>query len=125
MNAMRLIALTILAAMSATSAQAAEDPVSGGWKVHGKVSAFSFDLTCNFRRDGQVIGGTCYDAGTNKAHPLTRGTISGDKISWTYQSSYLLNKFEASYSGLLSGTSIKGEITAPGYRGNFSAQKQP
>jgi len=122
---MRLTAAALVLALSASSALAADDPISGAWKVHGKVAAFSFDLTCDFKRDGQAIGGTCYDAGTNKAHPLTQGSITGDKISWTYQSNYLFNKFDASYSGLRSGTSIKGEVIAPGYRGSFTAQKQP
>ena len=123
---MRLPAIIALATvLSASSALAADDPVSGTWKLHGKVSAFAFDLTCDFKRDGQAIGGTCYDGGTNKPHPLTRGAIAGDRISWTYQSSYLLNKFDASYTGLLSGASIKGEVIAPGYRGNFTGQKQP
>ncbi len=122
---MRLIAAALITALSATSALAADDAVTGAWKLHGKVSAFSFDLRCDFKRDGQAIGGTCYDAGTNKPHPLTRGAVVGDRISWSYQSNYLFNKFDAAYSGLLSGTSIKGEVTAPGYRGSFTAEKQP
>jgi len=116
-------ALAVLAL--ATPTFAADDAVTGAWRVHGKVSAFAFDLTCRFEQKGHSLGGTCYDGGTNKPHPLTRGEVAGDHVSWTYQSSYLLNKFDASYSGTMSNGSIMGGITVPGHQGNFTAEKQP
>ena len=109
----------------ATPTFAADDGVTGTWRVQGKVSAFAFDLTCRFEQKGQALGGVCYDGGTNKPHPLTHGEVSGDHVSWTYQSSYLLTKFDAAYSGTLSGGSIKGGLTVPGHEGNFTAEKQP
>ena len=106
-------------------ASAADTPATGTWAVHGKVSAFQFNLSCRFEQKGETVSGICYDAGTNKPHPLTQGAISGDHISWTYQSSYLLKTFDAAYSGTLAGGSIKGDIAVPGYQGQFTAQKQP
>ena len=119
------IAFIGVVVLSASPALAGDVAVDGGWTVHGKVGAFGFDLMCRFERRGDGLGGICYDGGTRKPHPLTRGSIVGDHISWTYQSSYLLNKFDANYSGLISGTAIKGEITVPGRAGTFSAEKQP
>jgi len=126
---MRLPLYAVLAALISVStmgtASAADDPVSGSWIVHGKISGFQFTLTCRFDQKGQALGGTCYDGGTNKPHPLTRGAVSGDQVSWTYQSSYLFKTFDATYSGTLSGASIRGVATAPGHEGNFTAEKQP
>jgi len=126
---MRPLSSSVLAAVIAISAvgsaSADDTPVSGTWIVHGKISAFQFTLTCRFEQKGQSLGGTCYDGGTNKPHPLTRGEVSGDHVSWTYQSSYLFKTFDATYSGTLSGASIKGVATAPGHEGNFTAEKQP
>ena len=119
-------ALAALVALSAAgSASAAGDAITGSWAVHGKVSVFQFTLTCHFEQMGQRLGGVCYDGGTNKPHPLTWGEVSGDHVSWTYQSNYLLTKFDAAYSGTLSGGSIKGGLTVPGHEGNFTAEKQP
>jgi len=107
-HAMRtsLIALAIPAALASGPAFAADTPATGTWTVHGKVSAFQFNLSCRF-------------------DTLTQGAISGDHISWTYQSSYLLKTFDAAYSGTLAGGSIKGDITVPGYQGQFTAERQP
>jgi len=126
-HAMRtsLIALAIPAALASGPAFAADTPATGTWTVHGKVSAFQFNLSCRFEQKGEAVGGICYDAGTNKPHTLTQGAISGDHISWTYQSSYLLKTFDAAYSGTLAGGSIKGDITVPGYQGQFTAERQP
>jgi len=111
--------------MSGAPAHAGDEPVAGVWTVHGKVAAFQFNLSCHFEPKGGSLVGTCYDAGTNKPHPLTRGAVNGDHISWTYQSSYLFKTFDATYSGTLAGGSIKGDIAVPGYRGQFTAEKQP
>ena len=120
-----LLAAVVPALFASTSAVAADAPATGTWTVHGKVSAFQFNISCRFEQKGETISGLCYDAGTNKPHPLTQGAISGDHISWTYQSSYLLKTFDAAYSGTLADGAIKGGITAPGHQGQFTAQKQP
>lgn len=124
---MRLATLACLLAaiLPAGTAIAADTPIAGVWSVHGRVSPFSFDLTCRFTQSGQAIGGVCYDGGTGKPHPLTHGEISGSCIRWTYQSSYLFKTFDAAYSGTVAGHSIKGVVTAPGRQGDFTAERQP
>jgi hypothetical protein len=126
-SVMRLATLACLFAvvLPAGTTLAADAPVTGVWAVHGRVSPFSFDLTCRFTQTGESISGACYDSGTNKPHPLTQGDVSGSRIRWTYQSSYLFKTFDAAYSGTLTGNSIKGVVTAPGRQGEFTAERQP
>jgi len=119
------IAFTGLALVLATPTHAAESDAAGTWRVHGQVSAFAFDLTCRFVRKDGVLSGVCYDGGTNKPHRLTRGAVSGDRVSWTYQSNYLLKTFDAAYSGTLAGDSMSGDIVVPGNHGHFTAVRQP
>jgi hypothetical protein len=125
--AMRLATLACLVAiiLPARTALAADAPVTGAWTVHGRVSPFSFDLTCRFAQSGEAISGVCYDGGAGRPHPLTHGEISGSRIRWTYRSSYLFKTFEAAYSGTVAGNSIKGVVTAPGRQGDFTAERQP
>ena len=122
---MRLATLACLAAIALPdrAALAADAPVAGVWAVHGRVSPFSFDLTCRFVQSGEAVSGVCYDGGTRKPHPLTHGEVSGDHIRWTSQSTYLFKPFEAAYSGAVAGYSIKGVVTAPGRQGDFTAEK--
>jgi hypothetical protein len=109
--------------MLATPALAAEDPVSGSWAVKAKVERFDFTLTCDLTRSGAVISGTCYDGGTRKPHPLTRGRIDGDRVSWSYQSSFLGKPFSANYDAVLSGDRMTGVVMANGYKGPFTATR--
>jgi hypothetical protein len=107
----------------AAPALGADDPVSGSWAVKAKVERFAFTLTCDLVRRGSAIGGTCYDGGTRKAHQLTRGEIDGDKVSWSYQSSFLGKPFSANYEATLSGNRMAGVVMANGYKGPFTATR--
>jgi hypothetical protein len=129
-----IAAAAALAAMALAAgqarAQAGPVDVSGAWRVAGKVSSFAFTLTCDFKPDGARLGGVCVDGSTSdpkvatgKAHRLTAGRIDGDKVSWTYQSSFLLTKFDVSYSGTMTGGRISGTIDAQGRQGAFTATR--
>jgi hypothetical protein len=121
------IALAVLCAglFGAPAARAVDDPLSGAWTVRGKVSAFAFVLTCRFERRGEALGGVCYDAGTNKAHPLTQGAVAGSKVAWTYRSSFMFKPFDAAYVGALAADGIRGSLIVPGYSGQFTAVRAP
>lgn len=121
---MRSTLLGLAAAlMLAAPALAADDLVSGSWAVKAKVERFAFTLTCDLTRSGAAVGGTCYDGGTRKPHPLTRGRVDGDRISWSYQSSFLGKPFTASYEATLSGDRMTGVVAANGYTGPFTATR--
>ncbi|MBX3479817.1 MAG: hypothetical protein KF842_05415 [Caulobacter sp.] len=105
------------------AALAQSDPVAGTWKMKGKVQSFAFTLTCNFSRTGESLAGTCYDGGTNKAHALTSGTVKGDRVVWSYRSSFMGSPFNVTYSGLVKGEAMSGAVDAAGRKGVFSATR--
>ncbi len=120
-----LLLFLILGAGTPASAE-----VSGPWHVTGKVSAFAFTLNCDFKPDGERLGGVCVDASTSdpkvsagKSHVLTAGGVKGDSVTWTYQSSFLFSKFDVTFKGTQAGDRITGTITAQGHDGTFTAAK--
>jgi len=121
-------ALTLLAASALASPASAQ--VAGSWHVAGKVAAFGFTLDCQFEPSGAKLGGVCVDASTSdpkikggRAHPLTAGSVKGDAVSWTYQSSFLLTKFDVTFTGTLAGDRMSGTIDAGGRKGDFTATR--
>ena len=124
MNRFWMIAATSLALAAPTLARADADPVSGPWVVHGKVDTFAFVLDCSFERHGDHLGGVCVDSGTSKRHPLTAGSVSGDRVNFTYQSNYLITKFDVGFAGMLKGGQMAGTITVPGHAGTFTAMRR-
>jgi hypothetical protein len=105
--------------------------VAGAWHVAGKVSTFDFTLNCDFKPDGSRLGGVCIDASTNdpkvnagQSHTLTAGSLNGDKVSWTYQSSFLFTRFDVTFTGTRTGGRMSGTIDAQGHGGTFIAVRQ-
>ncbi|MDQ0466773.1 hypothetical protein QO010_004569 [Caulobacter ginsengisoli] len=125
-----LIAIALLAA--ATPAMAADASPAGTWRVSGSVSGFKFELRCVFQQAGERLTGTCTDLATNNPkappksapHALTRGSAAGGRIGWTYQSSFLVQKFDVTYSGALTGDTMSGTIQANGASGRFTARRE-
>lgn len=118
---LKAAALALLGAVCLAGPAAAEaDPVAGTWKIKGKVQSFGFTLTCRFTRAGEALGGTCYDGGTNKAHKLKAGRIEGDRLVWTYESSFMGTPFDVTYSGMVKGAAISGAVDAAGRKGLFT-----
>jgi len=114
------------AALSTSSAA----QTAGDWRVDGHVSTFSFTLNCRFKADGSNLGGECQDVSTNQAkvsvgkiHPLTAGLIKGDRVTWTYQSSFLLSKFDVTFDGVQAADRMSGTITVQGHTGAFTATR--
>jgi hypothetical protein len=117
------------AALAGSSVPAAAEP-AGDWHVSGKVSSFAFTLNCKFKIDGAQLGGECQDGSTNnpkvaagRIHPLITGSIQGDHVTWTYQSSFLLTKFNVTYDGVVTGDRMHGTITTQGRTGAFTATR--
>ncbi len=123
--------LPLLIASTLAFAAPASAEVSGPWHVTGKVSAFAFTLNCDFKPDGERLGGVCVDASTNdpkvnagKSHVLTAGSIKGDAVTWTYPSRFLFSTFDVTFKGTQAGDKMSGGITAQGHEGTFTAVKQ-
>jgi len=126
MHRFMTIAAASLTLATPSLARAADDPVSGAWVVHGKVEqfAFTFILNCSFERHGDRLGGVCVDDGTNRRHPLTAGTVTGDRVTFTYQANYLLTKFDVVYAGALKAGQMAGTFQVPGHAGTFTATRR-
>ena len=117
------ITLALAIALIGLAAMAQTDPVAGTWTFKGKVQTFGFTMTCRFTRSGDTLGGTCFDGGTNKAHPLKSGSVTGDRIVWTYGSDFMGQKFDVTYTATLKGATMSGGVDAAGRKGVFSGAR--
>jgi hypothetical protein len=125
-----ILAIIVCTTIAVTGFALAEEPAQS-WQVKGRVASFSFNLDCDFRKDGTRVGGVCGDASTSdptiksgRSHTLTSGRVSGDKISWTYQSSFLLSKFDVTFDGIQRGDRMAGVIHVRGHDGTFTATRR-
>ena len=124
-------AMLVAAAVAAAAAPAAaQDGAAGRWMVSGKVSGFAFTLNCRFDAAGAALTGVCVDGATSdarvkggKRHELTRGKVSGDHVSFSYESSFMLSHFNVDYAGVLQGDRMSGSILANGATGAFTATR--
>jgi hypothetical protein len=115
-------ALPLALTLIATPALASD--ASGLWIVDGHVDGKDFTIYCTFKPDGEKLGGVCHDNEPNgKAHPLTVGSIKGDKISFTYRSNFLITRFNADFDGTISGVAMKGYAKAAGRAGTFTGRR--
>jgi hypothetical protein len=116
--------LAVVAAIFTPSVSLANDDLlSGLWRVSGRVATFDFSVTCRLERHGEQLGGACLEGGSGKVHPLTGGSVDGDKVTWTHQGRFLLKTFNVVYSGVLQGGAMSGELNAAGHSGAFTAAK--
>ena len=119
--------LTIVAASAAIFAPsvslANDDLLSGLWRVSGRVATFDFSVTCRLERHGDQLGGACLEGREGKAHPLTGGSVAGDRVTWTHQGRFLLKTFNVVYSAVLHDGAMQGELNAAGHSGAFTAAK--
>ena len=104
------------------------DDDSGHWKIVGHFAGHDFTLDCTFKQAGQNLTGVCVDGPTGDkdikgggAHPLIKGQVNGDHISWTYVSHKSFFKFNVDYSGVTKGDHASGAIAAVGQTGAFTA----
>lgn len=121
--------LALLSAILLGSPAAAE--VTGSWRITGDLSGHAFALDCRFAPQGAKLGGVCVEAASGDpkvhagtAHPLTRGAVNGNQASWAYQSSFLLSKFDVSFTGVVDGGRISGTVSAAGRKGEFAGARK-
>ncbi len=123
-------AVAIVSALGAALPAAAEEPMTGHWALSGKVASFAFSVACDFQQTGQTLTGVCVDVAASDAriksgrrHVLSGGTVDGDRVTWSYPSSFLFSHFSADYAGVRQGERISGQITAQGHTGPFSGAR--
>ena len=114
-----MLAVALAAPAAATSAA---DPAGGTWIVKGKVASHAFTQTCRFDRQGEALSGTCYDA-AGGAHKLTAGAVSDGRVNWTIRTHFLLASFDVTFSGVVDGDVMTGQVGAYGHAGVFTATR--
>ena len=123
-----VLLLATVAVIGARGGQARADEIGGPWRVEGKFAGIAFTLDCNFRPDGMKLGGVCVESSVNgakagKSHVLTGGSLSGNKVSWTYTAQYLVTRFNVTFIGLRNGNRMTGTIDLKGHEGSFTATR--
>jgi hypothetical protein len=113
----------------AVAAPATADDATGRWAVAGHAGGHDFTLVCAFTQSVQALTGACVDGPTGDAkvkggrsHTLTRGSVSGAKVAWTYRSNYGIIGFNVDYAGVRQGDHMSGQITSPA-AGTFTANR--
>ena len=124
------ISSLMLAAMLLAAAPAAAQ-IAGDWHVNGKIDDRMFVLNCQFQPNDSGFGGICVEApggsaGTHagKQHILTKGSVAGNQIGWSYPTSFMLMSFNVNFAGTMAGDSITGTVTASGHSGPFTATRK-
>ena len=98
--------------------------ISGLWIVAGDVDHKAFTLFCTFKQEGEKLSGVCHDnTATGKAHVLTKGAVAGEAVAFTYQSNFLITKFDATFEGKLTAAGMAGKANAAGRVGTFTAKR--
>jgi hypothetical protein len=113
----------------AGAATAAADDASGHWAVAGRAGGHDFTLKCTFAQAGEALSGACVDGPTGDAkvkggrsHALTKGSVVGNKVSFTYHSSYGIIPLTVDYTGVRQDDRMSGQITSPA-AGTFTADR--
>ena len=121
---------TVLASLVG-AAPAAADDASGHWTVAGHAGGKDFTLACAFTEAAQALSGVCVDGPTGNAqvkggrsHTLTKGSVNGAMVAWTYRSSYGIIGFNVDFAGVRQGDHMSGQITSPA-AGTFTANRTP
>lgn len=130
MNIRHFLALPAAAMFFAPVSAMAE--VAGTWHLTGDIDGKAFAVDCSFAPTGSQIGGQCVDVSTGQAkakpgkvHKLTRGSIQGNEVRWTYPTKVLVMSVDIDFAGSIAGDHMSGTITAKGRQGRFSAVRKP
>lgn len=105
---------------------------AGKWHVTGDIDGKVFAVDCDFEARGSGLGGQCVDLSTGdakakpgKVHRLTRGSVQGREVKWTYQTKVLMMSVDIDFAGTVQEERMSGTITAKGRQGRFSAVRKP
>lgn len=118
MNA--LIAAVFVAA-SVAAAPAAENPLTGEWKVRNDIASNVSEMTCSFTQKGEELTGGC---ATDQGNVEIAGKVVETSVSWVFKSVYNGGPITLTYKGSL-GTdgNLAGAVTVEEFNvtGEFTA----
>jgi hypothetical protein len=130
MRARPWAAAALLGFLGVAAPAAAADDAAGRWAVTASVAGHGFTLDCRFAQAAQRLSGACVDGPTGddkikggRSHPLTKGSVNGNKVTFSYESSVGILPFGVDYTGVRDGDHITGQISALGKTGTFTANR--
>ncbi|MGA9040600.1 MAG: hypothetical protein WB421_08710 [Terriglobales bacterium] len=121
--------LAIMLLFSVLPALAADNSVSGTWKVEGNVSGYAVDRLCTFKQDGNKLTGSCHNGDSNapdeKPTPFT-GDVKDKTVTWKYDVDWNGSTLTATYTGAWDGDSAMTgaiDVQPVNAAGTFTAKK--
>ena len=119
MNA--LIAAAVIVAASVAVTPAAENPLTGEWKVRNDIASNVSEMICSFTQKGEELTGGC---ATEQGNVEIAGKVVETSVSWVFKSAYNGAPITLTYKGSL-GTDgqLAGAVTVEEFSvtGDFTA----
>ena len=87
---------------------AADNPLSGTWKIDADFDGNPRTIVCALRQNGEKLAGSCK---TDEGEQEVAGEVSGQKATWKHKAQYNGEPLMLTYSvSVESPTQIKGTI---------------
>lgn len=121
--------LIIALLLSALPALAADNSLSGTWKVEGNVSGYAVNRICALKQDGKKLTGSCQNgdpSADDKAVLQLTGNVDDKNVTWKYDAEWNGSILTATYAGTWDGdAAITGAIDVQPVNaaGTFTAKK--
>jgi hypothetical protein len=111
----------VFAAASVLVTPAAENPLTGEWKVRNDIASNVSEMTCSFTQKGEELTGGC---ATEQGNVDITGKVVETSVSWVFKSVYNGGPITLTYKGSL-GTDgqLAGAVTVEEFSvtGEFTA----
>ena len=85
--------------------------VSGDWEITSETPRGTMTRNITFKQEGSVLTGSIETQ--NGSLPIQKGTVEGNKISFTIVMSRGDRSFEMTYTGTVDGDTCKGTFQTP------------
>ncbi len=106
----------------ASLVSAGESPsINGKWQVHSSVAGTENDMVCTFTQKDEALSGNC---SSDQGKFEITGTVSGNKVAWSYKSEYQGTPLTVKYEGTVdSAMKMTGSVDVPEFSagGDFTA----
>jgi hypothetical protein len=77
---------------------AAENPLTGEWKVRNDIASNVSEMTCSFTQKGEELTGGC---ATEQGNVEITGKVVETSVSWVFKSAYNGGPITLTYKGSL------------------------
>jgi len=103
---------------------AADNPLSGTWKIDADFDGNPRTIVCALRQNGEKLAGSCK---TDEGEQEVAGEVSGQKATWKHKAQYNGEPLMLTYSvSVESPTQIRGTIDVQplAVTGTFTGSKE-